>query len=90
MRATVIFIDMARNLSARLTAARTPTPKGRAVESLLSRLCRRLFSPLRLLRFTLLAHRLTFRDIFLFAASLALSQNLDASVINDGFCALNF
>jgi hypothetical protein len=40
--------------------------------------------------FAVLADRLTFYDILLFATPLALSKNLDASIINEGFSALNF
>ena len=37
-----------------------------------------------------LADRLTIHDVLLFAAPLTLSQNLDASIVNDGLGALNF
>jgi len=47
------------------------------------------FVPL-LVRFALLADRLTFHDVLLFAASLTLIQNLNASIIDDGFGAINF
>ena len=40
--------------------------------------------------FAVLADRLTFYDILLFATPLALSKNLDASIINKGFSAPNF
>jgi len=43
-----------------------------------------------LVRFALLADCLTFHDVLLFATPLTLSQNLDASIIDDGFGAINF
>jgi hypothetical protein len=42
------------------------------------------------LRSALITDRLTFHEVLLFPASLTLSQNLDAGIINDGFCALDF
>jgi hypothetical protein len=41
-------------------------------------------------RFALLADRLAFQDVLFYSASLTLSQNLDASIVNDGFSALDF
>jgi len=38
----------------------------------------------------LIADRLTFHDVLLFATSLTLAENFDASIVKDGFGALNF
>ena len=42
------------------------------------------------MRPTLITDLLTFHDVFLFATSITLGENFDASVVNEGFGALNF